>query len=250
MDPGQLTYLAVFAVTSGLLAWLAARSARDQAANATREFLAILLVTTAWATTITVQLALADVRAVQVAGLYASNVVNHLLWLATMAFAFAFTNDRDRLRHPAVLALAREGQVISDTEPVPLADVAQDAWASVHAPDATLTILDAPTIEADPGRLCTVLENLFRNATEHGGDTVTITVDALPDAAGFRVTDDGPGIPDADKRSVRDHGYTTRADGTGLGLSIVDRIVDAHGWTLTIRDSPSGGAAFEFRTDD
>ncbi|WP_162551650.1 ATP-binding protein [Halohasta litchfieldiae] len=40
-------------------------------------------------------------------------------------------------------------------------------------------------------------------------------------------------------------GYTTDADGTGLGLAIVEQIADAHGWTVSVTDSHTGGARFE-----
>jgi len=45
----------------------------------------------------------------------------------------------------------------------------------------------------DRSRLRQLLENLLRNAVEHGGENVTVTVGNLPD--GFYVADDGPGIP-------------------------------------------------------
>lgn len=39
--------------------------------------------------------------------------------------------------------------------------------------------------------------------------------------------------------------YTTHPDGTGLGLPIVKEIVDAHRWSITVTESPEGGARFE-----
>lgn len=42
-----------------------------------------------------------------------------------------------------------------------------------------------------------------------------------------------------------DSGYSTTTDETGFGLSIVEEIVDAHGWSLRVTDSESGGARFE-----
>ncbi|PSQ00897.1 histidine kinase, partial [Halobacteriales archaeon QS_5_70_17] len=76
-----------------------------------------------------------------------------------------------------------------------------------------------------------LLENLFRNAIEHGGPDVTVRVE--PMANGFAVADDGPGIPPAGYQRVFDVGYTTAEDGTGCGSRIVRQIVDAHGWDIS-----------------
>lgn len=40
-------------------------------------------------------------------------------------------------------------------------------------------------------------------------------------------------------------GETSTADGTGFGRAIVERVVDAHGWTITVSESEYGGARFE-----
>ncbi|WP_255767548.1 ATP-binding protein [Haladaptatus halobius] len=52
-----------------------------------------------------------------------------------------------------------------------------------------------------------MLENLFRNAVEHGGEEVTVRVGDLP--TGFYVEDDGTGISETARKSVFDVGYTT-----------------------------------------
>jgi len=145
-----------------------------------------------------------------------------------------------------VLTLAKTGATISDTEPVDVATVAREAWASVDADQATLRVDDSlGTVEADPERLRTVFENLFRNAVTHGSPTVAVSVDALDE--GFAVADTGPGVP-ADKRDeVFEAGVSTGDGTTGLGLSIIAEIAAAHGWEVTLTESPSGGAQFEFR---
>ncbi|WP_311173339.1 sensor histidine kinase [Halobellus ordinarius] len=104
---------------------------------------------------------------------------------------------------------------------------------------------DSFVITADEGRLCELLENLFRNAVEHGGETVTIRIGCLPDAAGFYVEDDGPGIPPEKRSDVVQAGYTESENGTGFGLSIVQQIVDGHEWDIAISEGTAGGARFE-----
>jgi len=94
----------------------------------------------------------------------------------------------------------------------------------------------------------------LRNARDHGAPPsaserqgVSVTVGTLPE--GFYVADDGPGIPDSERDAVFEQGYSTSDDGTGLGLAIVERIVDGHGWSITVTESDAGGACFELRTE-
>jgi len=144
-----------------------------------------------------------------------------------------------------LLALARRGDA-PDLGTVDLSAVAGACWRSTDTADATLLAEDAPEIRADEPRLRRLLENLFRNAVEHGStdadsdSAVTVTVGALAD--GFYVEDDGPGLPD--DRDVFEAGYTTGTEGTGLGLAIVERIAGEHGWSVAAVDAD--GARFEF----
>ena len=142
-----------------------------------------------------------------------------------------------------VLTLARQGQPIGETEPVSLAAVATAAWKTVETTDATLSVDGDGQFRADRDRLQQAFENLFRNAIEHGGEHVTVTVGSLPD--GFYVADDGPGIDPENREDILSFGYSTREEGTGFGLAIVSEIVDAHGWEIAVTEADSGGARFE-----
>jgi len=194
-----------------------------------------------------------------------------------------------------VLWLAREGRDIGSTESTTLGGVVDSAW-KIATDDVTEAEIHyasddvrATTVEADTDRLSQLLENLFRNAVEHGstspdsharqdavehgsasnqnsqssgnpvehGSTsrgaeaddavehggVTVTVGALDD--GFYVADDGPGIPPERRDEVFEAGYTTTDHGTGFGLRIVEQIAEAHGWTIGVTASDTGGARFE-----
>lgn len=98
-------------------------------------------------------------------------------------------------------------------------------------------------VEADRERLQRLLENVFTNAIEHGGESVTVSVGPLE--GGFYIEDDGPGIPESERRAVFDVGYSATDEGTGFGLSIVSRIAESHGWTVRATSGSTGGARFE-----
>jgi signal transduction histidine kinase len=149
-----------------------------------------------------------------------------------------------------MLTLAREGVSIDETERVDLAALARRSWGMIAGGQASLSVDDDVdvTVSADPERLQQLFENLFRNAIEHGGDDVVVSVGPLADADGFYVEDDGAGIPEADREGIFEAGYTTSEDGTGFGLAIVSEIVEAHEWEIRATEADSGGARFEIRT--
>ena len=142
-----------------------------------------------------------------------------------------------------LLTLAQEGASVTEREPVDLSSLLEESWSNVSTNGATVTIDVDRTISADGSRLQQVFENLFRNAVEHGGEGVSVTVGELSD--GFYVEDDGPGVPEEDREQICEAGYSTGEDGSGLGLSIVSEIVEAHGWTIRVTEGSDGGARFE-----
>ena len=144
------------------------------------------------------------------------------------------------------LTLARQGNTISDTESINLTDIVGKCWANIDTDEAAIEIVDETTFQADPDRLQHVFENLFRNAAEHGGADVTVRVGSH-DHGGIYVEDDGPGIPVEKRDEVLEPGYSSACGGTGFGLTIVKRIVEAHGWALSITDGTDGGARFEIK---
>lgn len=142
-----------------------------------------------------------------------------------------------------LLSLARAGGLVSETEPIELADVVHICWTHLETVDADLTTDVDATIRADRSRLSQLLDNLFRNAVEHGGTDVTISVGQLAD--GMYVADDGSGIPVADTAEIFHAGFSTTQDGTGFGLNIVKQVADAHQWEISVTESHDGGARFE-----
>jgi signal transduction histidine kinase len=118
--------------------------------------------------------------------------------------------------------------------------------------------LDAPgrvPVTADHARLVQLLLILVDNALDHApaGTNVTVRATAEARTAVLEVSDEGPGIPEAELERIfepftRVKGTARRGSGgTGLGLAIARRIVDAHGGTIRASSPPGGGAAFTVR---
>jgi PAS domain S-box-containing protein len=160
--------------------------------------------------------------------------------------AVADAHERMETLIDDLLTLAREGDDVDAAERVALRELADECWSGVETATASLRVETERTVSADPSRLKQVFENLMRNAVEHGGDDVTVTVGDLE--GGFYVADDGPGIPPDDREAVFDAGFSTTDGGTGFGLGIVEAVASAHGWDVRVTDAAEGGggARFEF----
>ncbi|GEL17484.1 sensor histidine kinase [Pseudonocardia asaccharolytica] len=118
----------------------------------------------------------------------------------------------------------------------------------------------APQVRAEPvrmvgdrGQLLRVVRNLVDNARRHARSRVLVTVTRSGQDAVIEVTDDGPGVPVAERarifeRFVRLDVARARSDGgAGLGLAIVAEVVAAHGGDVGVEDAPGGGALFRVR---
>ncbi|ELZ39053.1 HTR-like protein [Halorubrum saccharovorum DSM 1137] len=142
-----------------------------------------------------------------------------------------------------LLTLAQTGAEAMTLQSIQLSDLVETSWGALSTADATVTVETDRTVEADRDQLQQLLTNLFRNAVEHGGPAVTVTVGDTAD--GFYVADDGVGFPESAGESVFDAGYTTADDGSGFGLSIVEEVASRHDWTVTAANGARGGARFD-----
>lgn len=105
----------------------------------------------------------------------------------------------------------------------------------------------------DADQFLRILGNLVDNAikfTRDGG--VALSAQRAPDGRVLvRVSDTGPGIPEAERERVFEEFYQCgnpsrdRSQGLGLGLAIVRRTAVLLGATLTLTATAGGGATFE-----
>lgn len=105
------------------------------------------------------------------------------------------------------------------------------------------------TVDADPEKLGSVLDNLIANAvkfTPPGGAVTVHTKDGAGEVE-IDVVDSGPGVPDAEREAIFDSFFRGRAtaggrvEGSGLGLAIAREYVQAHGGHIAVIPGGPGG---------
>jgi len=126
---------------------------------------------------------------------------------------------------------------------------------------------DTPAVLGHYDPLRRAFGNLLRNAVEAcqgreaagsgSGEAGACRIDARVSRDGNAVivalADHGPGIPRDKRRRVFEPYFTDKPDGTGLGLALVKQAIDLHRGTITLSETPGGGATFTVRlpvTDD
>jgi signal transduction histidine kinase len=108
-------------------------------------------------------------------------------------------------------------------------------------------------VMGEPTLLEQVVRNLLDNAVRHASHEVRVALTEEAGQAVLTVDDDGPGIPveqrdEVFQRFTRLDASRDRHDGgVGLGLAIVADVVRSHGGTVSVGDSPIGGARMTVR---
>jgi signal transduction histidine kinase len=109
-------------------------------------------------------------------------------------------------------------------------------------------------VSADARMLRQALLNLLRNAIEAISESqetrrVDVTIEDVHgnDFIQLSVQDSGPGIDPADLDKVFIPFFTTKTTGHGVGLPLAHRVITEHGGSLSVENSPEGGAVFTMR---
>ncbi|WP_049899109.1 GAF domain-containing sensor histidine kinase [Natrinema sp. J7-1] len=176
-----------------------------------------------------------------------------------------------------LVSIVRRDDVLVETEPVAIHDIARQAWVTVETGDARLVTrtADDRVLEADKARLRELFEQLLGTVIDaadgsdcgtNGGDEPVASDDATgetdtePTVVTVGATDDGFYVARRDAETDAadaDGGIETTPvpdqsiapDGTGFGLDTVERIADAHGWNVGVA-ADDGRIAVAFRGVD
>jgi len=109
-------------------------------------------------------------------------------------------------------------------------------------------------VKADARLLVQVVVNLLDNAVKYAPEGSNIWIDTLAKDGQVivRIADDGPGIPDDQKKHIFDLFYSSgnptgdSRRGLGIGLALCESIIKAHNGTISVTDHEPQGAVFEF----
>ena len=158
-------------------------------------------------------------------------------------------------------AQLESGRLELDLQPIDLGDllaisVARHA-ALASRKETRVELAGCPAaavVPGDPVRLRQALDNLISNSVKFSppGSRVAVECVASEGAFSIRVSDDGPGIPEAEQDRLfqfyeRTANRPTGGEAsTGLGLAITRRIVEAHGGDIGVDSPPGRGATFWF----
>jgi len=132
-------------------------------------------------------------------------------------------------------------------------EVARSHELAMRAKGQRLALeLSRLSVDADPEKLRSILDNLIGNAVKFtpAGGTITVAVLPVGDEAAIDVVDTGPGVPAEEREAVFDSFFRGRAkasgriEGTGLGLAIAREFAEAHGGRIRILGGDAGGSHF------
>jgi signal transduction histidine kinase len=92
------------------------------------------------------------------------------------------------------------------------------------------------------------VQNLLRNAIDVTSEEgITVRASRTENGVTLSIGDHGPGVDPEVRDRIFEPYFTTKESGSGLGLAIVRQTVQAHGGTVSIDDTPGGGATFTIR---
>jgi C4-dicarboxylate-specific signal transduction histidine kinase len=112
---------------------------------------------------------------------------------------------------------------------------------------------DDPIVIGNPIQLEQVVINLLTNARDALAEAprkeIRLSTRYMGDAVELEAVDTGSGIPPGMERRIFDPFFTTKdvGAGTGLGLSITYGIIQEHGGSISVRNTPGAGASFVIR---
>jgi signal transduction histidine kinase len=153
-----------------------------------------------------------------------------------------------------LLARAESGGWTLRTEPLYLDELVSECVRAVAvvASERSVQVAtrgdgDLPFM-GDDALLRHMTVNLLENAVRYTrtGSQVVASLDRTADGIVLRVTDEGPGIAEADRERIFERfvRLDQGKDGAGLGLAMARRIAEAHGGRLTLEFSDARGSCF------
>lgn len=121
----------------------------------------------------------------------------------------------------------------------------RSAWASLgNGLQVSVDLEPGAVLVSDRDLLAQVLDNIARNAAESGARHVAIRLRRHKGAVEITVSDDGPGIPAEQLKSIFDPFVSFKPSGSGIGLALARRIVTRLGGRIEATSATGHGAEF------
>lgn len=139
------------------------------------------------------------------------------------------------------LALADAGLIVDKTDRISITELVQKV-AELTIPEGIAINIDLdpiPEVLCDRERVAEVFQNLFENAITHGqARKIDVRHQHSKDSISISIINDGKSIPPQSRSQIFQRGFSTAINGLGLGLAIAKRVVEAHGWQITLEEKP------------
>ncbi|NPV57693.1 MAG: HAMP domain-containing histidine kinase [Anaerolineae bacterium] len=158
-------------------------------------------------------------------------------------------------------SMTERGQVYLNRQPGSLSILTGTVIKSMHSQASkagihlTVDIQDnLPLVEMDSEKILWVLQQLIENAIKFSeiGTFVQLKLEEEAKEISVSVIDNGIGIPEDKLMEIfepfhqLDGSSTRRYGGTGLGLALANKIIEAHGSSISVTSSPGQGSRFKF----
>ena len=137
------------------------------------------------------------------------------------------------------LVLADSGLLIKEKEKLDLNSLVDNVAELIIPNEITYSRTELPIVLGDRTKLTQVFENIIRNAIIHGKpNKITITdkasVKRKKKGILISITNDGKPINQKHRKKLFTRGFSSKEGRKGLGMYIVKRLVEAHGWSISL----------------
>ncbi len=174
--------------------------------------------------------------------------------------ALQSTDRLHNLIDKVLLATRIENSSLESGEICPEIDISQisneiiEQFQITHPTAQFITEIESNVnLKVDSTHFESIIGNLIENAIKYGNGRVEIKLSKTRDSVEFKVSDNGPGISNEDRKQVFKKFYrigneeTRTQKGTGLGLYIVSKLVSLYNGSIRITNNEPTGTRFEVK---
>ncbi|MFX0116479.1 MAG: PAS domain S-box protein, partial [Candidatus Hodarchaeota archaeon] len=146
--------------------------------------------------------------------------------------------NASELLHRSV-KLADAGLVVEKIHELDITELIQEAARNTIPDQIVFSYEKLPRVACDRTKVVQIFQNLFENAVIHGKpQKIEIRRKEAEDGTSIFISNDGTPIPQEHRSKVFQQSFSTKKDKGGLGLATVRKLVEAHGWKISLEFIP------------